>query len=224
MELERDRSCGLCRDLDSPTVLLETEHFTTLPGLGQFSMEGGYLLTITKEHRYTSSAGFSQELFDELEQVMNEAAGIVKQVYDVDPLFFEHGSTCHTKAGQCVTHMHMNLVPYDLDLSRFLRPDRIRTLDHLSELQDIEPPYLYVRTPEGKHLATPVGDLSIPSQYLRSAIGVELGHPERSFWDWRVRRAIDEGCDDEEAIENTVKALKDPFHEMSLRHLQGMED
>lgn len=214
--MERDPTCGLCRDSNSSTVLLETENFVTLPGLGQFSEAGGYLLIITKDHQYTSSNGFSRKLYDELEEVMKESARAVKAAYDVEPLFFEHGSTCHSKAGQCVTHMHMNLVPYELDLSGYLRPELRTELNHLHELEKIQPPYLYIQTPEGRHFAESASSLAIPSQYLRAAIGKELGQPNPSFWNWRIRRAQDGGYADEDAIEKTVENLKSEFSRLSF--------
>jgi hypothetical protein len=212
----RDLTCGLCRDSDGSTVLLETENFVTLPGLGQFSDKGGYLLIITKDHEYTSSNGFSRRLYDELEEVMRESAVAVKTIYDVNPLFFEHGSTCHSKAGQCVTHMHMNLVPFELDLSKYLRPELTIELNHLHELENVPPPYLYIRTPDGRHFAEPASSLAIPSQYLRAAIGREVGRPEPSFWNWRIRRAQDDGYADEEAIEQTVENLRAEFNQLSF--------
>jgi diadenosine tetraphosphate (Ap4A) HIT family hydrolase len=214
--MERDPSCGLCRDSNGSTVLLETESFVTLPGVGQFSEEGGYLLIITKDHQYTSSNGFSRKLYDELEEVMRESALAVRNVYGVDPLFFEHGSTCHSKAGQCVTHMHMNLVPFELDLSKYLRPELTIELDYLHELEKVQPPYLYIRTPDGRHFAEPASNLNIPSQYLRAAIGKELNHPEPSFWNWRIRRAQDDGYADEDAIEQTIENLKSELSRLSF--------
>jgi diadenosine tetraphosphate (Ap4A) HIT family hydrolase len=205
-------TCGLCHDIKTDSVIFDSQNFAVLPSFGQLSDEGGYLLIVTKEHSYTSTSGFSTELYQELEQLMIEAAEIIRETYDVNALFFEHGSTCHSKGGQCVTHMHMNLVPYAIDLSNYLRPERRIELANLTELSNVEPPYLYVRTPEGKHFAESSLGLDIPSQYLRAAIGRELGHPERSFWDWRVRRGMDNGYSDEDAMAKTMEKLRLSFN------------
>ncbi len=218
----RERTCGLCHDAHSDLALLKTPNFVTMPGYGQFRDDGGYLVTVTRCHSYTSSASFSRELLTELETVMNEAAGLIQEEYGVAPIFFEHGSTCHAKAGQCVTHMHMNVIPVSVDLSKYLCGEGVHELKSLQELPLIEPPYLYIRTSDGKHIASSVATRQIPSQYLRAAIGTEMGHPERGFWDWRIRRSIDDGWQDDEAISETRRRLQAGFDDIQKHYDQSI--
>jgi hypothetical protein len=51
-----------------------------------------------------------------------------------------------------------------------------------------------------------------PSQYLRAAIGKELGHAEPEFWDWRRR----DDARDRARVKATLRRLKEPFSKVEL--------
>ena len=100
---------------DQPNrILLQTDHFLVVPGLGQISE--GYLLVITKSHS-TSMAEIPSALDDELQNTIEICCSVLSEVYGNPCAIFEHGGSKVRKGPACcVDHAHVHLLPLDANI------------------------------------------------------------------------------------------------------------
>ena len=110
------------------------------------------------------------------------------------PLFFEHGPASSMKRGGCcIEHAHIHAVPVKVDvlseLARHFECKEINSLESLKQQSESRMPYLFFEDNEGKRYLFNVTS-TIPSQYIRQLIAVNIGRQER--WDWRSYYGLDE--------------------------------
>jgi diadenosine tetraphosphate (Ap4A) HIT family hydrolase len=163
------------------------------PALGSFVE--GYSLIIAHEH-VRSFSRMSPENLEAVDVFKNDVSNALMELYGCRVLVFEHGcgSSWNQRAGACIDHAHLHLIPIAVDIRDQLSQHFIPTsISRLSELPHIANggAYLYLEDHHGSTLY-PIDD-SLPSQYIRQLVSRGAGCPR--LWDWRehpLREAITE--------------------------------
>ncbi len=195
--------CDLCkRENESSRILLETKNFYVMPTLGQIIE--GYLVICTKEH-YIGLSHLPEKLLEELEDLKEKCKEVLGKVY-TSPLFFEHGSITEcNKAGACIDHAHLHVVPFETDIfediAKNFKPRKISNLKEVRIQNERQVPYLYYENQKGDKYVFEINSI-IPSQYLRQVISSKTKEPFK--WDWRT-------YPQEELVKKSVEKLKPLF-------------
>ena len=173
-----------CEAHPENTVLLESDAFFVKPALGHFIE--GYSLVVTKEHLRTMAELETPECV-ELETLLNVVSERLTTMYGSRICIFEHGAVCPTnRAGACIDHAHMHVVPTNCDVRARLRNFQEHRITSVSELRDFGnagKSYIYYEhRPGDRRVFT--SDDRVPSQFMRRVLCDELGMPFE--WDWRL--------------------------------------
>ena len=164
-------------------VLFSTEKFFVVPSLG--AMIPGHILLLPKNHYYSVGEMPEQDL-REFELLAQEIRHILSSVYGCCSAF-EHGCVEGAgKAGACVDHAHLHLLPIGKNLkseiqAKFGRGIDIHSLSELRQFVQREIPYIYYEAPEGE--ARAYDAFLAPSQYFRQL--VFAADPQVGNWDWK---------------------------------------
>lgn len=171
-------------------ILLESDNFYVKPALGHFVE--GYCLVVSKEHVRTM-AELEVEEFAELEKVLGEVALRLTTLYKSGICTFEHGAVCPAnRAGACIDHAHMHILPMDCAVTNqleALRSNRISDLCELRDFGDRAQSYIYYEPQPGLRMVYTC-DERVPSQFMRRLLCEQLGM--RRSWDWRVSPYTDD--------------------------------
>lgn len=204
-----DESCGFCAEIHGirtennllysiitpqteleSRVLAETEHFIVIPTIGAFV--DGYVMIVTKEH-YECIGKMPAEAIGELEQLISRIKKCIRETYQMDTVCFEHGGvSCAKRAGGCIVHAHLHLVPCDSPIIDEVR-DRGFTADSISGLSSLQKygkdnlPYLYFEDTDGQKYI--VRERFVISQFFRQLLAHHFGLD--SQWDWRQHFFLD---------------------------------
>ncbi len=188
-----DRDCRLCKVVQTPigeraihdTVLLETDAFEWIPGIG--AIVEGYSLIVSKHH-VPNTGHLNDSAIAELDRFAGEVKRILKEVYSVGTIVFEHGTAgSRRKAGCCIEHQHLHLLPCDLatipvQLKRILPvPIAIDSFFELKPYQAEGKPFIYYETTEGQGFVFDAPN-DLPSQFMRQVLSIELGCATQ--WEW----------------------------------------
>jgi len=184
------------------TILCRTKSFFVIPTLGQFVE--GYLLIVPKEH-FTCIGKIPRVNFLELIRLIDEVRKILHNIYG-SAILMEHGPrTEYEKAGCCIDHAHLHVVPVgrDVDISgKILKHFVGRKIIELSDLiEQIEKHGSYLFFEDTKKNKWVFDAQIVPKQYLRRLLAVELGISDK--WDWRNYPGLEE-------IDRTIRKLS-PF-------------
>jgi diadenosine tetraphosphate (Ap4A) HIT family hydrolase len=182
---------GLYRNQDEK-IVLETENFLVIPDISP--LVPGHRLLVTRLH-YSNFAELRQQFSDELETVQSKAIADLRDLYPKGQVvLFEHGSVGgESKAGACISHAHVHLLPLPENVG--LPPFRDWLEDYgkvvevvkLADIPVFIPPgdanYLFCH--DGKTNPIIAGDLiePVPCQYMRRLIA---GHIGVESWNWKV--------------------------------------
>jgi ATP adenylyltransferase len=198
----------VCPFLSPPRnrFLFESDDFLVFPSLGSFVE--GYLLVCPRSHK-PSLAGLDGPSILRLGELLDHTKRIVEAAYG-SVIMFEHGmASCERRAGGCIDHAHLHIVPADIDLTTILSqrfPSR-----QLSDLSDLlrweERPYLLFQK-DDRRLVCDVPD-NLPSQFIRRHIASALDLEDR--WDWGAYLGIAE-------MENTMQKLSKPFKQIGANN------
>ena len=175
-----------------------------ISALGPMGIEG-YLLVCSKEH--TQGAGsLPKDQYPELAGLITKKRKVLSVYYAPDIVVFEHSPSIRTcKAGSCIDHTHLHVVPTKTDILRFLR-SRDFTIDQIDDICQIkernltELCYLYVEDQDAKKHFVNV-NTPLESQYLRKVVAA---HDRLPNWDWRTNPCY-------ETIERTMNKLRGKF-------------
>lgn len=194
MEANVDNTdCRLCKVIQTPhhlraehdVVLMETDTFEWLPGLGAFVE--GYSLIVSKRH-VPNTGCLDDRSIAELERFSTEVKRILRAIYAVGIIVFEHGSVgVRRKAGCCIEHHHLHILPFDLPtipghMHRVMLASKsVKSFEPLKEYQAAGKPFIYYETPEGSAFVFDA-PMDLPSQFMRQVLAVECGYP--SDWEW----------------------------------------
>ena len=130
-------------------MLMETEAFEWLPGLGAFVE--GYSLIVSKQH-VSNTGCLDDTSIVKLEQFATEVKRILRVIYAVGTIVFEHGSLgVRRKAGSCIEHHHLHILPFNLPkipshMHRVMPVSKpIKSFDALREYQTMANPSSIMR-------------------------------------------------------------------------------
>jgi len=173
-------------NLPENTILLETENFIVIPTLGQFIE--GWLMIVSKEHKRAASTMNYIEL-TELNDLIKTVRQIIEYAYG-KTIIFEHGpaKSPYKKAGCCVEHMHIHVVPFKNKLSSvidFIPFPHIKIFSFKAlSLLSVDESYLLLgeKSFSDEFYLFQVNK-TIPNQYLRQIIAVISDKDNQ--WDWR---------------------------------------
>lgn len=191
--------CTLCAELDGKEynnlcflvfgkkinrILKETDNFVVIPTIGHFV--DGYLLIISKKH-FISMGSLPKTMFSELKYLIRETKKVLYNSYDKKTILFEHGAVGESfekRAGCCTVHMHLHVVPVEIDLLRRIKENycgkEIISIESLCEYYQRRMPYLfYEDNNENKYVFEAH---QVVSQYFRQILALELGAEEKGDW------------------------------------------
>jgi diadenosine tetraphosphate (Ap4A) HIT family hydrolase len=164
-------------------VLFENEYFFVVPSLG--ALVPGHVLVLPKAHYYSVGEIPEAELHS-FEALVRHTRGLISRVYG-SCAEFEHGCVeGGSKAGACIDHAHLHLLPLARDLqsmidAKFGSGCEIHAFSELKGFVRKRIPYLYYRNPSGTAKAYEAQQ--VPSQFFRQLV-FATGDSTRS-WDWK---------------------------------------
>jgi diadenosine tetraphosphate (Ap4A) HIT family hydrolase len=186
-------------------VLLETEKFFVVPSLG--ALLPGHILVLPKSHYYSIGEIPDSDL-SEFECLVQNIRLALSNVYGFCSAF-EHGCVEGAgKAGACIDHAHLHLLPLSKNLQhqidiRFGCGADIHSFSELREIVERRVPYLYYEAPDGEARAYKA--FHAPSQFFRQLVFAT--DREAGNWDWKqdLRTAV---------VRETYDTLRDAFTEL----------
>ena len=127
------------------------------------------------------------EEMSELEGVLREVAIALTTLYKSGFCTFEHGAVCPAnRAGACIDHAHMHILPTNCDVTQRLGALQGRRISNLRELHDFgnrRQSYIYYEPRPGTRMVYTC-DERVPSQLMRRLLCEQLGMGTN--WDWRA--------------------------------------
>jgi len=172
-------------------VLFESDNFYVKPALGHFVE--GYCLIVAKDHLVTM-AELESEKCVELESMLRELRRRLSTLYGQVFCVFEHGASCPIyRAGACIDHAHIHVLPIRCDVTKSLSLFRVSPISGFSELRRFAETslesYIYYEPDLTTRLLYSCDD-RVPSQLMRRLISQRLGLGQH--WDWRVSPLVSE--------------------------------
>ncbi|SEM09631.1 hypothetical protein SAMN05444354_111144 [Stigmatella aurantiaca] len=168
-------------------IVHSTDEHVVVPALG--SIIEGYVMLVSKRHRSSVATLNAQNAANVQKDIDSVLARLEKQPGSDGWVVFEHGTTldCGLKAC-CVDHLHLHLLPVNMDLASALATQlscEARRIEALQDLRQVREAgadnYIYVRNPDGKHyVLTPP---AYSSQFVRQVLAERTGKAER--WNWQ---------------------------------------
>jgi len=194
-EPELDFDCLYCKNIltDSKEKdvwnrpIIESQNFVVIPTLGAFLI--GWLLIISKMH-YLCIGSLPDSLFPELINLKRKVKYILNQT--IGPtISFEHGPcSSYERAGSCIDHAHLHIVPTKIDLLKDLRKNfKIKKSDTIRESKKFflqKRPYILYENVNDNLFYFEVETL--PSQYMRRLLAKKLNL--YSKYDWRKHSEV----------------------------------
>jgi diadenosine tetraphosphate (Ap4A) HIT family hydrolase len=171
----------------------------------------GYCLIISKRH-ILSMAWLNDSELAELENIKKKLNLFLFKTY-AKPIYFEHGSGSHIqKAGCCISHAHVHVLPIDInivdDLNR-IYPSRVIT--SYSEIKKNKGHgYLYFEDVMGQMYISSC-DI-VPTQYLRQVVAYKA---KVKNWDWKEYVSFYENLGTKERLLNLINKYRE-FSGLSL--------
>ncbi|MGN6350541.1 MAG: HIT family protein [Candidatus Nitrosocosmicus sp.] len=167
-------------------VIAESDNFVVIPSVG--ALVEGWLLIIPKRHYLSLGLINDQDIYFELEQLINTIGVTIKEEFG-DYILFEHGAVLeNSKVGCGVDYAHMHIVPCNFDLIKEasilnvgFEWERISNIKDCCNYANKSMPYLYYKDSAGISYATT--NNNIPSQFFRKIIANKLGIGD--MWDWK---------------------------------------
>ncbi|WP_433323921.1 HIT family protein [Spirillospora sp. CA-294931] len=167
-----------------PTVLAADGDFFLMPDLAP--LVEGHVLLVTARHSQCAGA-FDGRLWRRAWAWRDRVARMYRAAYgSPDLIMLEHGPGTSQGGGACIDHAHWHLLPITAGVRAVLEERGLRgvpaTLDALRARIRDGRSYLLVEE-EGVPMVYP-GD-GVPSQFLRWAVSVALGHEPGVPWRWQ---------------------------------------
>lgn len=205
-------NCELCKEV-SPEYkqegvdrrIMTTGNFCAFVSKGPLTL--GHLLIVTREH-CLSMAAMPEENFDEFRSLREELGTRLASAFHLpQTILFEHGPSRYDhRAGCCIEHAHMRIMPVRLPSKRIVRKIKETLGDYktfesyrqLRDLADDDKAYTFFEFDGIKYffeIKKPV-----PSQFVRQIIGKYVGR--EYTWDWRQNPRIEDIIETVERLRN----------------------
>lgn len=162
-------------------ILAESPEFYLKPALGSFVE--GYSLIIPKDH-YRTFAEIPSEILSDFVELQAKVRKIVSSIYGLPTMIFEHGAACpQNRAGACIDHAHMHIVPFKGGLVAHPDMGAYREVGSLYDISSVTSgrSYLFIEDEFGSRVI--LCEERVESQFLRRQIASHLGVGD--VWDWR---------------------------------------
>jgi diadenosine tetraphosphate (Ap4A) HIT family hydrolase len=194
-------NCIFCNKQKIDGQILETTaYFYLAPALGSFVSD--YFLIISQGHANSLGSILINE------KIHNDFLVLKKKVTDYikekkgDYLCFEHGCNEFNKAGGCVTHCHLHILPFDKNIIKTItdeigKPTIIENYQELNRLHNNLDTYLLVEYKENIYVWE---NPNIVSQFVRRVLAREKNIPNQ--FNWKLHPFT-------ENLEETLKNWKD---------------
>lgn len=197
--------CILGREIKKDYRIISKDNdFTLTPALGPIGIEG-YSLLITNEH-FDSMANMPNYLRDNFIDGAKYFANQISNIYSKNVVLFEHGPKfISSKAGSCIDHTHLHLVPTNMDLIGYFKNESYvihSNFDNSIYEKTIQNKnsYFYIHQNLESFFIPTYNYL--PSQFIRRLIGEYEQNPN---WDWRT-------YPDYNTFNKTLKTLKNEIN------------
>jgi len=166
-------------------ILLETKNFYLVPALGSFVPN--YFLIVSQNH--LDSLGqilINPEIVEEFKSLLAEVKKFIK-AKNQKVIAFEHGATMHDKAGCCIGHAHIHILPFDKEIAKKIEQilDKKSTTVEYEEINNLtgHGTVNYLLLDENDKISI-WKNVVVLSQFLRRIIAREINKPD--FFDWKV--------------------------------------
>ncbi len=162
-------------------IVYESQNFVVVPGLGPLAP--GYLMIMTKDH-YLSLAQIPKNLMEEYLEVEKDIESILKDMYNEDVGFYEHGTGPNGAVGlKSIVHMHVHVM-----LGNELKSEYREMLD-MKKIADVtlakeESYFSYKWTSNGEMWIVWDPEVYIQRQFHRQVFAEERGLAKDQF-NWR---------------------------------------
>lgn len=169
----------------SSRIVHASENFTVLCDIAPL-MEGHLL--IIPNNPWVSFGKLSQEYWSEFTALKNRVFNVLSSIYST-PVFLEHGSCLSMTGGGCITHAHMQVIPFPLDLLQDFMDEGLQVTALNSQDQVVfwgskDHPYLYFENIDHQIFVAEIPQ-GIKRQYIRIKIAKYLNIQD-PYWDWGV--------------------------------------
>ena len=184
--MEYLKECPFCKDtrfnnnksVNLPTedsILFENNNIYVQVDISPLCL--GHILIIPNKH-YLNFFETSNEIKKDVNKLKENIKRIYRQVYNVDVIFFEHGSAKSGYAGASIDHAHLHCIPNKFDINESLNkllgnPIECDIFSSAYQFNN-EFSYIYLEGPQDRKIIYKVEKL--PSQFLRSLICKKLGN------------------------------------------------
>jgi predicted house-cleaning noncanonical NTP pyrophosphatase (MazG superfamily)/diadenosine tetraphosphate (Ap4A) HIT family hydrolase len=180
-------------------VIIETDQLLVIAGLG--ALVEGYVLLLPRDH-YLSIGALPKDQISEIAKAKGILSSRLRHLYG-QIICFEHGMSSFGKAGGCIDHAHIHMIPCDHDFRTYLQSSfpeyKLTNLTELDRFAQATSGYLYYEDSGGSMFVyTPNSQL--PSQYLRRMWAQFMERPHE--WDWGLYIG-------EENVAQTINRLRD---------------
>ncbi|MBD0372288.1 MAG: HIT family protein [Pyrinomonadaceae bacterium] len=194
-------SCSLCGELQGTSaplhmllmpdagesrVLWKTPNWVVIPTIGPLTP--GHLMLVPRTHHY-SILSCPEDTLDECQKLLGACAEMLRMIYGLDVLVFEHGATAqqHKVCGACIDHAHLHVVPGPRSFIAAAK-DKLFEWESGATLRELSnkvygSPYMLVGQLSPDDLWVRQCAEAVPSQLLRRILALELGCEGK--WDWR---------------------------------------
>jgi diadenosine tetraphosphate (Ap4A) HIT family hydrolase len=164
------------------TVFFETENFVVMPTRGSFVP--GYLLIVTKQH-FINFGQLHGPVFTEYQDIHRLVKEHVRAAYG-PVITFEHGGNggVSDRAGSCIEHAHMHIVPYASDPWDLVELDYTwKSTNTLTWPDHLNAPagYIYLES-DGDEARVYYASPDFPRQYLRRRLCERLSGSLLDKW------------------------------------------
>lgn len=155
------------------TVLIETESFVYMPGLGAFVE--GYSLVVAKKHVHNTGC-HDIKTITELKKILSNIKQLLIMIYGISPILFEHGVVSQVKTGgSCIDHHHIHILPIEITeppqiLLKNFTGKKIEDITELQFYNEQDKSYLFFETSNGEQFVFDAGACSASSYIMRIRI------------------------------------------------------
>lgn len=163
-------------------IVEEWPNFYLAPALGSFLPY--YFLLISNNHSDSLSQTLNKENLKEFLDLKKKVHNFIFKKTNKEPVCFEYGACYNQKAGGCISHAHLHILPFDKALLpkvmyKLGKPNKVRGYLKFINLSKNLNSYLSL---EEKGEIYIWKDPVIISQYIRKIIAEEL---HLNTYDWR---------------------------------------
>lgn len=192
--MEYSKECPFCKDsrfnnnrlINLPTeksILFENKNIYVQVDISPLCR--GHILIITNKH-YLNFFETTNEIKKEVKALKETIRKIYKDIYNMDTIFFEHGSAKPGYAGASIDHAHLHCIPGNIDIYSDLNNILKNPIncDILSQEYQFKNEFSYIYLEDSKNGKIIYKVEKLPKQFLRKLISKKF---ENSNYLWQEK-------------------------------------